>query len=477
MGTRSTNSSMATRETLSEFARRVGTPANKAAGALDGSISLDDALDEAIARASSRDVRPALVVDLGDEFRSVALLDLVRAQSEQARRDRAALAARVERAENDARQRADFIASISHEIRTPMTALMGYAELLGDEELSPDDRSRMIASLRRSGEHLLGIVNDVLDFSKLDAGKMGVTLAEASPAQIVDDVAALLRERAESKGLVFETSCDGLPERVRTDALRLRQILLNIVGNAIKFTQSGHVAINASVDMPGGALVFVVRDTGVGIPPDRLHDIFEPFAQLEGQAHARQRGFSRGTGLGLTISRRLARLLGGDIEVSSTPGGGSVFTARVAMDSAAPAHTASSGHLAGMHVLIVEDGPDNSALFATILRRAGAHVTIAADGREGVEVALRPRQAKERFGLIIMDIDMPGVDGVRAAGEIRAKACTTPILAITAHSAAGLREACIASGCDDLLHKPIRREAFIAACERTIAARVRRVAS
>lgn len=386
---------------------------------------------------------------------------------EAALRERDAWRARAEAAEREARERGEFVAAVSHEIRTPLTAILGYVELLRDDEVGGADRSRMVENLRRSAEHLLGVVSDVLDHSRLEAGRLAVRMEEASPGRITEDAVALVREAAASKGLALEVACDpSLPARVRTDALRVRQILVNLVGNAIKFTSRGGVRVGVSPGPAPGEIRFEVRDTGVGIAWDRIRELFQPFVQV-GPAGASRLA---GAGLGLSISRRLARLLGGDIEVESELGKGSVFTLTIRAERAG-SRVAGSG-LAGRRVLLVEDGPDNRALFAELLRRAGAVVSIASEGREGIEAVRRDAGIE----LIVMDVDLPDVSGVEAARAIAGMGRGIPILAMTAHATPGLEGACLGAGCVELVRKPVSREAFLEACSRALEAAGRRVA-
>ncbi|MBL8757121.1 MAG: response regulator [Phycisphaerae bacterium] len=383
-------------------------------------------------------------------------------------------ARRAAEAASDAKSR--FLANMSHEIRTPMTAIIGFAEVLADQAHSEHDRLDAAETIRRNGQHLLAIINDILDLSKIEAGKVAIERLPFSPARVMAEVETTLSERAAAKGLrlAFDASA-GLPARLLGDPTRIRQILVNLAGNAIKFTQAGSVIVSASLDHAANRLRFSVSDTGIGIAPDRVASLFEPFTQADA---ATTRRFG-GTGLGLTISRNLARLMGGDITVVSQPGVGSTFTAEIAVQPvanaeamlhnealAAPAVLSGPAPLSGCHILLAEDGLDNQRLIAHHLRRAGAAVTIAANGRLAIEALAAARAAHQPHDLILMDMQMPELDGYGAAAAIRAAGDRIPILALTAHAMTGDRDRCLKAGCDDFLTKPIDRAALLAAIVR-----------
>jgi len=398
---------------------------------------------------------------------------LTREVSERTRAESAACAAN--------RAKSDFLANMSHEIRTPMTAIMGFGDLLLDEYLSPKERREHAEIIRRNGKHLLGLIDDILDLSKIEAGKMTFERAPCSPRRIVADVVSLLRVPALAKGLSLHVEYGtALPALIHSDPTRIRQILMNLVANAVKFTSRGAVVVTVCCPDPLGAspsLSFVVEDSGPGIPPDNLEQVFDPFEQADATT---TRKFG-GTGLGLAISLRLARALGGSLTLSSTLGVGSKFTLTVATGSLAgvemqhdetevgasdpaPAGNGSRG-LRG-RVLLAEDGEDNQALLAMYLRRAGASVTFADNGRVAVEKALAAREAGLAFDLVLMDMQMPELDGYRATRQLRAASYELPIVALTAHAMAGDRDACLAAGCDDYLTKPIVRTEFSVVLER-----------
>ncbi len=378
-----------------------------------------------------------------------------------------ALAARAEEA---SQAKSQFLANMSHEIRTPMTAILGYAELLDERayetNLDPEVRE-WLGSIRRAGEHLLTIINDVLDLSKIEAGRLKTRMREYPIEHAVNDVIDPMRSRARLKNLSLRAElATPVPSHIRTDPARLRQILINLVGNAVKFTHKGEIAMILSYH--AGELEIEVRDTGIGIDSASLPTLFEAFEQAD-TSMARSH---EGTGLGLTISRRLVRLMGGDISASSTLGRGSSFRLTLPCEAPESATMISSfgsgparaeqarpgivGSLRG-RVLVVEDGIDNQRLINHILGRVGLKIEIARDGKEAV-------QAIERcaaFDVIVMDMQMPVMDGYTAARRLRALGCTTPIIALTAHAMEGDREKCILAGCDEYATKPIDRHTLI----------------
>jgi signal transduction histidine kinase/CheY-like chemotaxis protein len=371
-----------------------------------------------------------------------------------------------------------FLASMSHEIRTPMTAILGYAELLLDPRLSENDRREGMLTIRRNCEHLLSVVNDILDISKIEAGQMTVERISCSPRLILEQVCSLMNVRAASKGLMLEKHIEGsLPAGVRTDPTRLRQILLNIVGNAVKFTESGGVHIRVEYVPGAEQLRFDVSDTGIGIAAEQMAGLFKAYSQAE-VSTARRFG---GTGLGLSISKRLATLLGGDITVRSEAGKGSTFSV-VILAEAVPGAAEESAEfvipecvakatsmppsLVGSRILLAEDGVDNQRLISFHLRKAGAQVEIAPNGAAAIERANVGRTGPD---VILMDMQMPEMDGYEATQRLRAAGCTTPVIALTAHAMGGDRERCIAAGCDDYLGKPIDRSKLLEVCARWLA--------
>ncbi len=386
-------------------------------------------------------------------------------------------------AEQANQAKSEFLANMSHEIRTPMTAILGYAEVLLDPNVLEEQSRSAIHTIRRNGVHLLEIINDILDISKIEAGKLETERIACDPCRLLTDIDGLLRHRATEKGLAFEIGIEGgIPEEVRTDPTRLRQILINLIGNALKFTSAGFVRVTAAYDGGQNRLLITVADTGIGITSEQQDLLFRPFTQAD-QSTTRRYG---GTGLGLTISKRLARLLGGDLTVESTPGVGSRFTVSIAAgcpagvrlrtklasvtpDSLTPPAEVRR-QLPNVRILLAEDGTDNQRLISYILKRAGAAVSVAADGQAAVEAACAADQAGQPFDIVLMDMQMPVLDGYGAAAELRRLGFDVPILALTAHAMTGDRERCLASGCNDYDTKPIDRSRLLGKIQAMVAA-------
>jgi diguanylate cyclase (GGDEF)-like protein len=363
-----------------------------------------------------------------------------------------------------------FLANMSHEIRTPMTAMLGYSGKLLDPNQPAHDRERCVRVIRRNGEHLLAIINDILDLSKIEVGKVEAERVEVPVIGIVSDVVALTRVKAVERQLQFKVVFDGpIPERVITDPLRVRQILVNLVGNAIKFTNSGSVTVRVAClrRVDGASIHIDVIDTGIGMSERQLARLFQPFSQVD-ESTTRKFG---GTGLGLTISRRLANLLGGDIVVQSKAGTGSTFSAwfeagnlngvpmrynatesDLSIAAELPEHERS---LLSGRVLLAEDGVDNLELIKSYLHEAGLEVAVAENGRAAIEAAMA-----SRFDLILMDMQMPEMDGYTAARELRKRGMTIPIIALTANAMTHDRARCLQAGCDDYMAKPIDTSIF-----------------
>ena len=382
-------------------------------------------------------------------------------------------------AKEASRAKSEFLANMSHEIRTPMTSIIGYADLLLDPETTATERLTHIQTIRRNGEHLLGILNDILDLSKIEAGKMTLETISCSPSMLIVDVASLMRVRAKEKGLFFEVHYQTpIPETIQSDPTRIRQVLMNLVGNAIKFTASGGIRILArceGADAAEPTLTLEVVDTGIGLSAPQVAQLFQPFVQAD-TSTTRKFG---GTGLGLAICRRLAHMLGGDIHIDSAPGRGSSFKLSVSAGSLAGVRMFEELQEAGIpengaaltvaeatealdcRVLLAEDGLDNQLLISTHLMRSGAKVTIVENGRLAVEAAMAATLAKEPFDVILMDMQMPEMDGYAATSELRRKGYRGPIVALTAHAMAGDRERCLGAGCTDYLTKPIGRAKLV----------------
>ncbi len=392
------------------------------------------------------------------------------------------LEAMTGQARSASRAKSEFLANMSHEIRTPLTAILGYSDLLCDEAGMADNpraRLRAVDSIRVAGQHLLSIINDILDLSKIEAGRVSVECVDFDLAELLTSVEAFARQRALEKGLTLSAVfASPVPSVVRGDPTRLRQILLNLVVNAVKFTASGAVTlrIDRQPAPAGEMLVFEVQDTGPGMPDSAVQRLFQPFSQSDNSVTRR----FGGTGLGLAISRRLARLMGGDVTLAWTvEEKGTCFQASMPLipgqgaaplsSLAEPAQEGSSRPAAATpllsgRILLVEDGIDNQRLIAHFLLKAGATVEVADNGRRALaaielaEASLRP------FDLILTDIQMPEMDGYALTGELRRRGWTRPILAITAHAMAEDRRICLEAGCDDYTSKPIDRPGLIRMC-------------
>ncbi len=365
-----------------------------------------------------------------------------------------------------------FLANMSHEIRTPLTSILGYAELVLEPDQTASDRHDCLQIIRRSAKHLLELINEVLDLSKIEAGRMTVESIPCNPAQLLSEVVSMVRPRAEEKNVSMRLEFDGaFPDQVKSDPLRLRQVLMNLVGNAVKFTSVGEIIVHAecSRDHAGHShLKVAVADTGIGMNTDQIQSCFRPFTQAD-ETTTRKFG---GTGLGLTISKRLAEMLGGDISVQSEIGKGSTFTLDVDTGDLPDAHwihgltegvfvthnekTSARETVLHGHILLAEDGRDNQRLISTHLRKAGAQVTIAENGREAVDLV-----KSQAFDLVLMDMQMPLLDGYDATRQLRRLGYTLPVLALTAHAMSGDREKCIAAGCSDYLTKPIDKSQLL----------------
>ena len=400
-------------------------------------------------------------------------------------------------AERANRAKSTFLANMSHEIRTPLTAMLGYAERL-KEAGEPEVQRGYAETICRNGKHLLTIINDILDLAKIESGRFTVAYDACEPQALARGVVELLADRAREKNLTLDLRVAGpLPPSIRSDATRLRQVLLNLVGNALKFTEVGGVTLEIRHDATTGRLTFSVTDTGPGIPADRLEALFEPFVQLN-EAHYRVHG---GTGLGLAICRRLCEAMGGALRVTSTLGRGSRFvadlpamtgtpgttgttdttdsadTVRGAMvhppavsapgvgsdpppdDDRPPDHAEDHPPLAGLRVLVADDRPDLRRLLCLLLEDEGVITAEAADGAQAVHAVLHADGPSPH--LILMDMQMPVMDGYTATRQLRRAGCRVPIIAVTAHALAEEKQVCLDAGCDDWVTKPLDAERLI----------------
>ncbi len=360
--------------------------------------------------------------------------------------------------------KSQFLANMSHEIRTPMNAIIGFGDILADEKLT-DDQLENVNIIRESSKALLNLINDILDFSKIEAGRFDTEIIDCSLGKLLNSIESMMRPKAKEKGIEFKViENNGLPAQISTDPARLRQCLVNLTGNAIKFTEQGHVYIKVSLETTDNKsnIRFDVEDTGIGVPEDRQKMIFEPFTQADGST-TRIYG---GTGLGLTITKQLVKLLGGKLTLTSQVGKGSVFSIVIPAGLDVTKQPFLDRHnIAGYwenesdkgdkmkfsgKVLVAEDVKTNQMLIKALLEKMGIEVTIAEDGNQAMQKAL----ARE-FDLIFMDIQMPYVDGYEATRALRAEGITIPIIALTANAMKGDDKKCIEAGCDDYLSKPI----------------------
>jgi signal transduction histidine kinase len=379
-----------------------------------------------------------------------------------------------EAAESASRAKSNFLANMSHEIRTPLGAVLGFAELLRIKDQSPEDREHCINAITRNGQLLLQILDDILDLSKIEADKVEVDRVSVSMAELLQELKAVHEHKASEKGIALRIETRGqLPREISTDVLRLKQILYNIVGNSLKFTERGEIIVQVSYQPQryGGSLVFHVIDTGCGLSDAEASRIFQPFMQVDGSSTRR----FGGSGLGLIISKRLAALLGGDvILVESRPGLGSTF--QVSCDPGPVTESQlvdgefllkkDSNRMAGvgevglrlddLRILVVDDSPDNRNLLSRIIGRFGAQVDTASDGSEGVIKAL-----SGDFDVILMDIQMPGIDGLEATAELRRQGYRKPILALTAHAMKEEQGRCLNAGCNAHLSKPVNFKSLV----------------
>ncbi len=376
----------------------------------------------------------------------------------------------------------ELLATVSHEIRTPMNAILGCADILGRPETRGDERSEFIATIRRNGEHLMRLLDDILAFSKIEAGKLAIETTGVDPARVVAEIESTMRVRASEKGIALSVETQGaVPVRIQTDPTRLRQILINLVGNAVKFCEAGSVRLGLRMARPDEAsrpmLCFEVTDTGIGISAEGQAALFRPFSQADSSTAGR----FGGTGLGLAISKRLANLLGGDISMRSVVGKGSTFVLMLpahavppseAPDSvptpALPEPAAQPSTPRGPRILLAEDGPDNQRLFRHFLRKAGMQVEIAGNGRVAYEMAIGAAAAGAPFDVILMDMQMPEMDGYQATAELRKAGYHGPILALTAFAQSTDRAKCLDAGCDEFLSKPIGADQLVLAVRRQL---------
>ncbi len=392
--------------------------------------------------------------------------------SQQKEAERALFKAK-ESAESTTHMKSEFLANMSHEIRTPMTGILGMLNLIPQEALS-DKHWHYLENARNSANALLNIINDILDLSRLEAGHMSISRSDVSISNLFDQVIDLLGHQADTQGLTLKAEIDkNVPRSVFMDGNHLRQILLNLVGNALKFTSTGQIVVSVARVEHGldpMKLLFSVEDTGEGIEQDKIALIFDRFRQIDGSASRRHEG----TGLGLSICRELTELLGGEIGVDSTVGKGSRFwfilpyeassVSEIQHSTPKPDHQYED--LSGLHILVAEDNSTNQLVISALLERLGARFEIVENGEQVLDRVAHPPQGSKPLDAILMDVQMPVMGGIEAMKKIRSMdseaTAKLPIIALTAHAMAGQREEYLADGMDGYISKPILTDEMVA---------------
>ncbi len=373
-------------------------------------------------------------------------------------------------AEEASKVKSLFLANMSHEIRTPLMGILGYTQLLKEPGISDQERAQYVGVIERTGQNLSDIINDILDLSKIEAGHFEAESITFSVRNLINEIYLLLKINCEAKGLIlqFEAS-PSVPEFINSDPTRLRQILMNLIGNAIKFTHQGFVRLHYRADSKN--LYFKIQDSGIGVSPDQHKNLFQNFTQGDCSISRKYAG----TGLGLALSQQLARLMGGNIELlESTPGVGSTFVAQIAYTKAFVQMSYSNMNedipvrdsaLSGKSILVVDDSKDNQLLMEHILEKQGCVIYKACNGEEAIKLV-----KTLDFDLILMDIQMPIMDGDTATRAIRAINNHIPIIALTAYAIKESREICISAGCTEYVTKPIQTNALLKIMSHTLAA-------
>jgi signal transduction histidine kinase/ActR/RegA family two-component response regulator len=372
--------------------------------------------------------------------------------------------------------KSNFLANMSHEIRTPMAAIIGFTEALKDDDLTPEQLHQTIKIIERNGHQLLALINDILDLSKIESGEMHFESVECSLLSLINTAVETLRNSAVTKDIDVLVDIDpDVPDQILTDPTRLSQVLFNLLGNAVKFTDEGEVRLFVRL-MPWEntsehRIEIVILDTGIGIAPEMQESLFKPFKQAD-ESTARRFG---GTGLGLTITNKIVGLMRGEINLQSEQGKGCTFTVHVTVERSTCSHKLNpqqrtpdkinlSNRLDDTRILLAEDAQDNQQLLLHFLKKSGAVVTLAENGEEAYKSAMAAMQAHKPYDVILMDMQMPVLDGYSATRMLRNAGYSAPILALTANALAHDRANCLAAGCDEYLTKPINPEKLILEC-------------
>lgn len=409
--------------------------------------------------------------DITDKQEIEAELDRHHAQLEEMVAQRTAeLVEARDRAEHLSRVKSEFLANMSHEIRTPLHGVLGLSRI-GEHGVSAEKSLRLFTQIRDSGEHLLRVVNDILDFSKIEAGKLTIEMQPFDLSATIGNMVSLVRNQAKEKGLSFDVALtDGLPAWVNGDALRLEQIMGNLLSNAIKFTEQGEVKLDVS--RHENKLQFRVSDTGVGISAEHLNQLFKPFEQGDSSTTRR----FGGTGLGLAISHNLVQMMGGHIHANSRLGEGSEFTLSLPLQTVAPVIETNSPALQtgkqpleGIRVLAAEDIEINRLILADLLNNEGASLTLVENGQQALDQL--EEQGVNAFDILLMDIQMPVMDGYTAMRHIQKIAPDLPVIGLTAHALDEEKQRCLDSGMVDHVAKPIDTDTLVATIQQQIKAR------
>ena len=374
---------------------------------------------------------------------------------------------RAEEAELANKMKSRFLAAMSHEIRTPLTAIIGYGEASMDPDQSISERLKGTKRIIHNASHLLGLINGILDFSKVEAGKLDLEELSVSPIELICEICDTVQVKAKEKRLSLDIEfIFPVPKQIKTDPLRVKQVLINLIGNAIKFTERGHINLKVSYSKLNEQMIFEVEDTGIGMTEEQQSKIFQPFIQADSST-TRKYG---GTGLGLALSKDLVEKMGGKISVESNLGVGSRFTVTInrgnpddleliqqcdqaiAYDLEKSKYGAQINRLTGS-VLLVDDNEDNRQLLRIVIKKMGPEVTVVENGMKALEV-----MNQHNFDVILMDMQMPEMDGPTATVELRKLGYNLPIIALTANAYKEDRERCLAAGCNDFVTKPILRD-------------------